>query len=130
MIQDLFLSLLFLLTSLISLSLRLLSSSCPLGWVHPVLQLGYLLSKISHDGIPGRKVLFKEFSVSLLQLNLEPSPEHWLLAPFPRVKLPFQNIRLAKDITSIIQHRLDLLIGWVLNSLRHWESPTLTNTLF
>lgn len=92
-------------------------------------QLGDLFTEVDHDGVTRWKIFFKELSVTLFELHLEPSPEHLLLAPLPGVIFPLDDVSFPHFVSGVIQHHLDLLIGRVLTALLQRNPPALVNTL-
>merc|ERR1719495_108001 len=86
---NLLLPLLFLLSALVSLGLRLFTSSSSFRRVDSMLELWYLLSKVDHNGFTCRELFFQKFTICLLQLHFESPSKHWLLASLSGVELPF-----------------------------------------
>ena len=93
---------------------KLFSSSKITFWrISPRLELWDFLAQVQHHGLPGRELFHHWTSVRLLQVNSEPANEVVLLTSLPRIQLLLQHER----DTSVVKHRLDLLVIGILNTL-------------
>ena len=92
-------------------------------------QLRNLLSKMNHDGVTRGKIFLQKFAITLFELHLEPAPEHLLLAPFPGVIFPLNDVTFPHLVSSLIQHHLDLLIRGILAAFIKRNSSALIDAL-
>ena len=92
-------------------------------------ELWDLFTEVDHDRVTGWKIFFEKLSVALLELDLEPSPEHLLLAPLPGIIFPLDDVSFPHLVAGVIKHHLDLLVGRVLTALLQRNPPALVDAL-
>merc|ERR1719384_1439490 len=125
----LLLPLLLLLPPLMALALCWLIGGSTFWRGHSVFEMRDLLSQVNHERITSWEVFLEKFTISLLQLNLEPTTEDLLLAPLSRVIFPLQDVGFAHLVASVVQDHLDLLKCWVLTAFLQRNPPTLVDAL-